>query len=102
MDNNLVTADELVESLYTHGKICLTVSTMANMDSKYRPFLALFADGAFVVDECAQDDIVLQNMVSEFRIKYNLNKVRGTKYCAPQILKAVYSYAQNFDWYLPQ
>lgn len=41
MKNDIITQQNAVDELYAHGKVCLTASKMAKIDSKYRPFLAL-------------------------------------------------------------
>ena len=40
----------LIDELYLRGKVCLTAAREAHTDFKYRPYLALFADGTFLVD----------------------------------------------------
>ena len=92
----------IIENIYTHGKVCLTAAEPAHIDLKYRPYLALFADGTFLVDERAQTDIVLQNLTAEFCAAYPSQKRQKTQFVSPQLLKAVYRRAQDFDWYLPQ
>ena len=44
MINGIVTQEDAVNELYAHGKACLTAHKEANIDKKYRPYLALFAD----------------------------------------------------------
>lgn len=102
MVNYMITQEDAVNELYAHGKACLTAHREANIDKKYRPYLALFADGTFLVDERAQEDAVLQNLVFEFYKDYPSQKRLSKQYVAPQLLKAVYRRAQDFDWYLPQ
>ena len=92
----------LIDELYFRGKVCLTAANSAHTDFKYRPYLALFADGTFLVDERAQTDIVLQNLAAEFCVIYPSQKRQKTQFVSPQFLKAVYRRAQDFDWYLPQ
>jgi len=102
MINDIITQENVVNELYARGKACLTAHKQANIDKKYRPYLALFADGTFLVDERAKDDTVLQNLVLEFYKNYPLQKRLSKQYVSPQLLKAVYCRAQDFDWYLPQ
>lgn len=102
MINTIMTQEDAVNELYAHGKACLTAHKEANIDKKYRPYLALFADGTFLVDERAKDDAVLQNLVFEFFKAYPIQKKLYKQYVSAQMLKAVYRCAQDFDWYLPQ
>ena len=102
MVNSIITQENAVNELYTHGKVCITAHKKANIDKKYRPYLALFADGTFLVDERAKADVVLQNLVFEFYKDYPSQKRLPKQYVSPQLLKAVYYRAQDFDWYLPQ
>ncbi len=102
MVNSIVTQEDAVNELYAHGKVCLTAHKEANIDKKYRPYLALFADGTFLVDEHAKDDVVLQNLVFEFFKAYPIQTKLYKQYVSAQMLKAVYRRAQDFDWYLPQ
>lgn len=102
MVNSIITQENAVNELYTHGKVCIMAHEKANIDKKYRPYLALFADGTFLVDERAQEDAVLQNLVFEFYKDYPSQKRLPKQYVSPQLLKAVYHRAQDFDWYLPQ
>ena len=92
----------LIDELYLRGKVCLTAAREIHTDFKYRPYLALFADGTFLVDERAQTDIVLQNLAAEFCVIYPSQKRQKTQFVSPQLLKAIYRRAQDFDWYLPQ
>ena len=102
MINGIITQENAVNELYKHGKACITAHKEANIDKKYRPYLALFADGTFLVDERAKDDVVLQNLVLEFCVAYLFRKQPKKQYVSAQMLKAVYRRAQDFDWYLPQ
>ena len=102
MINGIITQKDAVDKLYARGKVCITAHKEANIDNKYRPYLALFADGTFLVDKRAQEDVVLQNLVFEFSKDYPSQKRLPKQYVSPQLLKAVYHRAQNFDWYLPQ
>ncbi|MBR1601359.1 MAG: hypothetical protein IJ677_07250 [Alphaproteobacteria bacterium] len=102
MINTIMTPKDAVDELYTHGKVCVTAHKEVNIDAKYRPYLALFADGSFLVDERAQDDVVLQNLVFDFYKEYPSQKRLNKQYVSPQMLKAVYHRAQDFEWYLPQ
>lgn len=102
MINNIITQQNAVDELYRRGKACITAHKEAAIDKKYRPYLALFADGTFLVDERARDDAVLQNLVLEFYKDYPLQRMISKQYVSAQMLKAVYHRAQNFDWYRPQ
>ena len=102
MINSIVTQEDAVNELYERGKVCITAHKEANIDTKYRPYLALFADGTFLIDERAKDDAVLQNLVFEFLKNYPLQKKLSRIYVPIWLLKAVYRRAQDFDWYLPQ
>ena len=102
MKNNIITQQNAMDELYAHGKICLTASKMAKIDSKYRPFLALFADETFLVDERAQTDEVIKEIALEFRIAFPTLHQLKWQYVSASFLKAVYHKAQEFDWYLPQ
>ncbi len=102
MINTIITQKDAVNELYANGKVCITAHREANIDKKYRPYLALFADGTFLIDERAQNDAVLQNLVFEFCEDYPSQKRLNKQYVSSQMLKAVYHHAQNFDWYLPQ
>ncbi len=101
MKNDIITQQNAVEKLYEHGKVCLTAAREAHTDFKYRPYLALFADGTFLADERAQNDAVLQNLVVEFCVAYPSQKRQKVQFVPPAVLKAVYHRAQDFDWYLP-
>lgn len=102
MINGIITQEDAVNELYNQGKVCITAHKEANIDIKYRPYLALFADGTFLVDERARGDEVLQNLALEFCKTYPSQKKLNKKYVSTQILKAVYHRAQYFDWYLSQ
>lgn len=102
MTNAIATAQLTTENLYARGKVCLTAAREAHTDFKYRPYLALFADGTFLVDERAQTDAVLQNLALEFCAAYPSRKKWQKQYVSPSLLKAVYHKAQEFAWYLPQ
>lgn len=102
MINNIITQQNAMDELYAHGKICLTASKMAKIDSKYRPFLALFADETFLVDERAQTDEVIKEIALEFRIAFPTSHQLKWQYVSADFLKAVYHKAQEFDWYLSQ
>ncbi|MBQ4399729.1 MAG: hypothetical protein II830_00380 [Alphaproteobacteria bacterium] len=102
MTNSIITQQDAVKELYSHGKVCITAHKEANINTKYRPYLALFADGTFLVDERAENDEVLLNLVFEFYKDYPVQKSLNKQYVSSQLLKAVYCHAQDFDWYLPQ
>ena len=102
MINDIITQQNAVDELYARGKVCLTASKMAKIDSKYRPFLALFADETFLVDERAQTDEVIKEIAMEFRIAFPTLHQLKWQYVSANFLKAVYHKAQEFDWYLPQ
>ena len=102
MINDIITQQNAADELYARGKVCITAHKEANIDKKYRPYLALFADGTFLVDERAQEDVVLQNLVFEFYKDCPSQKRLSRHYVSPHLLKAVYRRAQDFDWYLPQ
>ncbi len=102
MINNIITQQNAMDELYAHGKICLTASKMAKIDSKYRPFLVLFADETFLVDERAQTDEVIKEIALEFRIAFPTSHQLKWQYVSADFLKAVYHKAQEFDWYLSQ
>jgi len=55
MINDIITQENAVDELYARGKVCITAHKEANVDKKYRPYLALFADGTFLIDERAGD-----------------------------------------------
>ena len=92
----------LIDELYLRGKVCITAAKSAHTDFKYRPYLALFADGTFLADDRAQNDVVLQNLIAEFCVAYPSQKRQKVQFVPPTVLKAVYRRAQDFDWYLPQ
>ncbi|MBR3501315.1 MAG: hypothetical protein IKO06_00210 [Alphaproteobacteria bacterium] len=102
MKNDIITQQNAVDELYARGKVCLTASKMAKIDSKYRPFLALFADETFLVDERAQTDDVIREIAMEFRIAFPTSHQLKWQYVSASFLKAVYQKAQEFDWYLSQ
>lgn len=102
MINGIITQEDVVNELYQHGKVCITACKEADIDKKYRPYLALFADGTYLVDERAKEDMVLQNLALEFCTTYPSQKRLHKQYVSTQILKAVYHRAQDFDWYQPQ
>ena len=102
MINEIMTQQDAVNELYARGKVCITAHKQARINTKYRPYLALFADGTFLVDERAQNDVVLQNLVFEFYQEYPLQRKLNKQYVSTHMLKAVYHHAQNFDWYQPQ
>ncbi|MBO6290383.1 MAG: hypothetical protein J6N45_08695 [Alphaproteobacteria bacterium] len=102
MINGIITQEDAVNELYKQGMVCITAHKEAHIDIKYRPYMALFADGTFLVDERAQEDVVLQNLVFEFYKDYPSQKRLPKQYVSPQLLKAVYHRAQDFDWYQPQ
>ena len=102
MTNEIITQQGAVKELYAHGKVCITAHKEANIDKKYRPYSALFADGTFLVDERAENDAVLQSLMFEFYHDYPMQRKLNKQYVSPQLLKAVYRYAQDFDWYMPQ
>ena len=101
MTNTLI-KPSIIDELYLRGKVCLTAANSAHIDFKYRPYLALFADGTFLADDRAQTDIVLQNLITEFCVAYPSQKRQKVQFVPPPLLKAVYRRAQDFDWYLPQ
>ena len=102
MMNEIITQQNAVDELYAHGKVCLTASKLVKIDSKYRPFLALFADETFLVDERAQTDDVIKEIVIEFRIAFPTLHQLKWQYVSASFLKAVYRKAQEFDWYKAQ
>lgn len=102
MIQDITNINDIVNQLYDAGKICLTAYSGADMDKKYRPYLAQFADGTFLVDARAQDDPVLAELMHEFLEAYPSEKRKPTQYVSTEYLKAVYRKAQEFDWYEPQ
>ena len=102
MINGIITQENAVDELYARGKVCITAHKEVNVDKKYRPYLALFADGTFLIDERAKEDAVLQNLVFEFYKDYPLQQKLDKRYVSVQMLKAVYHRAQDFEWYQPQ
>lgn len=102
MINEIMTVKQAVDDLYAEGKICLTAYAGANIDKKYRPYLAQFADGTFLVDARAEKDMVLMNLVLEFCTAYPSVNRKPKQYVSAELLKAVYRKAQEFDWYEPQ
>lgn len=102
MTDTVITQENAVAELYARGKVCLTASKMAKIDSKYRPFLALFADETFLVDEEARTDDIIKEIVMEFRIAFPTLHQLKWQYVSADLLKAVYHKAQEFDWYAAQ
>lgn len=102
MVEEIVTSKMAVESLYEQGRVCITAYKPAKIDVKYRPFLALFADGTFLVDERAQYDSVIREIVIGFRIRYPTANELRWQYVSTDFIKEVYLKAQEFDWYLYQ
>ena len=102
MTNEIMAVTQIVDDLYAEGKICLTAYAGANIDKKYRPYLAQFADGTFLVDARAEKDVVLMNLALEFCTAYPSEKRKSKQYVSSELLKAVYRKAQEFDWYEPQ
>lgn len=102
MTNEIMAVTQIVDDLYAEGKICLTAYAGANIDKKYRPYLAQFADGTFLVDARAEKDMVLMNLAIEFCTAYPSAKRKSKQYVSSELLKAVYRKAQEFDWYEPQ
>ena len=100
MVNLIITQENAVDELYSHAKVCLTAHK--DIDKKYRSYMAFFADGTFLVDERAQEDVVLTSLVTDFRANYPSLKRKSAQYVSAAMLKAVYRKAQEFDWYEPQ
>ena len=101
MTENIATINDTVEQLYQQGKVCLTAHKDAEIDKKYRPYLALLADGTFLVDARAEKDMVLMTLVLEFCTAYPSAKRKPKQYVSSELLKSVYCKAQEFDWYEP-
>ena len=99
MINEILTQENAIAELYAHGQVCLTAAKTAKIDIKYRSFLALFADETFLVDERAQTDEVIKEIIIEFRVAYQTLHKLTWQYVSADFLKAVYRKAQEFDWY---
>ncbi len=102
MTDGIITQEDAVNELYKRGRVCITACKEADIDTKYRSYLALFADGTFLVDERARSDITLQNLFIEFCKQYPSKNRMSKQYVSAQILEAIYRRAQDFDWYQPQ
>lgn len=102
MAQDIANIDDIVNQLYDAGKICLTAYSGAGMDKKYRPYLAQFADGTFLVDARAERDMVLMNLSLEFCTAYPSVKRKKRQFVSAEVLKTVYRRAQKFEWYEPQ
>lgn len=80
MANIILSKDDCLKQLYSRGNICLTESKMINVDAKYRPFLALFSDYTFLVNETAKTDRTLNEIILKFRVNYSTNyELKGLK-----------------------
>ena len=102
MANIILSKDDCLKQLYSRGNICLTASKMINIDAKYRPFLALFSDYTFLVNETAKTDRTLNEIILKFRVNYSTNYELNWQYVSSDFLKSVYLKAQDFYWYAPQ
>ncbi|MBR5599127.1 MAG: hypothetical protein IKW39_03705 [Alphaproteobacteria bacterium] len=102
MTNTFVSKNDYLDRLYSNGNICLTASKTNNVDVRYRPFLALFSDETFFVDENAKTDKGIRNIIIKFRIMYPTLKELNWKYVSSNFLKEIYLKSQEFDWYAHQ
>ncbi|MBR6355629.1 MAG: hypothetical protein IKR92_02125 [Alphaproteobacteria bacterium] len=102
MTQDMASINDIVNQLYDVGKICLTAYAGVDMDKKYRPYLAQFADGTFLVDARAENDVALLSLSKEFCEAYPSARRKARQFVSAEVLKAVYRKAQEFDWYEPQ
>lgn len=102
MYNTDFSQNDYIESLFFNGNVCLSAAKTNNIDVKFRPFIALFSDRTFLVDERAEFDKVIKNIIIRFRITYPTPYTLEWKYVPNTLLKAVYLKAQEFNWYSSQ
>ena len=89
MANFILSKDDCLKQLYSRGNICLTASKMINVDAKYRPFLALFSDYTFLVNETAKTDRTLNEIILKFRVNYSTNYELNWQYVSSDFLKSI-------------
>lgn len=102
MTEAILTQEKIIEDLFSRGKVCLTATNLLPMETKYRFFSALFADGTFLIDEQVKFDAAVAEIVQDFWFRYKPQRSSCTQYVTADFLKAVYRKAQEFDWYAPQ
>ncbi len=102
MNNAILSKNDYLNSLYSNGNICLTASKTTNVDIKYRPFLALFSNKTFFVNENAQTDNIIRDIIINFRFRYPTVEHLIWQYVSTDFLKEIYLKSQEFSWYAYQ
>lgn len=94
---------KFVKELFAGGNVCLTASQKENLPADCREYLALFADGRFLVAEeyARRGGVRDYRKVDDFCRRYP-QYVYLQKEPVPQsYIKAVYRHAAAYEWFLP-
>lgn len=93
---------DFIDDLFSNGNVCLTACKTEIVNPEYRPYLAVFSDGRFIVsaDHVRTMGIHDQHKILDFR-----NRVRPDfVYLKEQIVPSdwveeIYRRAAGYDWY---
>lgn len=93
---------DFIDDLFSNGNVCLTACKTEIVNPEYRPYLAVFSDGRFIVsaDHVRTMGIHDQHKILDFR-----NRVRPDfVYLKEQIVPSdwveeIYRCAAGYDWY---
>ncbi|MGN1079272.1 MAG: hypothetical protein ACI4TE_03770, partial [Alphaproteobacteria bacterium] len=93
---------DFIDNLFSDGNVCLTACKTEIVNPEYRPYLAVFSDGRFILsaDHVRTMGIHDQHKISDFR-----NRVRPDfVYLKAQIVPSdwveeIYRCAAGYDWY---
>lgn len=93
---------DFIDDLFSNGNVCLTACKTEIVNPEYRPYLAVFSDGRFILsaDHVRTMGIHDQHKISDFR-----NRVRPDfVYLKAQIVPSdwveeIYRHAAGYDWF---
>lgn len=93
---------DFIDDLFSNGNVCLTACKTEIVDPSYRPYLAVFSDGRFILsaDHVRSMGIHDQHKVLDFRNRVHPDFVYLKGRIVPSDwVEEIYRRAAGYDWY---
>lgn len=94
---------KFIQELFAAGNICLTAAESENINPECRKYLALMADGRFLVSEEYNRLSGVKNYrkIDAFCRQHEEYVYLQREYVPQSYIDAIYRKAQEFDWFVP-
>lgn len=93
---------DFIDDLFSNGNVCLTACKTEIVNPEYRPYLAVFSDGRFILsaDHVRTMGIHDQHKISDFRNRARPDFVYLKAQIVPSVwVEEIYRHAAGYDWY---